>query len=104
MLRQRYIKDLEDWRDPKVKQNISDFLAVERTRLANQRTLLAYVRTSLASLLLGLGVIKFYPHKYTFILGGLAIACSAVIFVVGVIQFWRTQIKLSQSIKNIKED
>jgi putative membrane protein len=104
MLRFRKTRDVENWRDPIVKSNTTEFLAVERTRMANQRTLLAYVRTSLAFLLLGLGIIKFYPHKYIFILGGLGIACSTVIFVIGVFQFWRTQNKLSQCVRNIKED
>jgi putative membrane protein len=39
-----------------------DFLAVERTRMANERTLMTYVRTSLIIFASGISLIEIYSH------------------------------------------
>ncbi|MEK8088465.1 DUF202 domain-containing protein [Thermithiobacillus plumbiphilus] len=58
---------------------IRDWLALDRTVLANERTFLAYGRTTLTLVISGLSFIKFFGHVvysiigYVFIAGGLSI-------------------------------
>lgn len=58
---------------------IRDWLALDRTVLANERTFLAYGRTTLTLVIAGLSFIKFFGHVvysmigYVFIAGGLSI-------------------------------
>ena len=66
---------------------LRDYLAIERTRLANERTLLSYIRSSLYLLLGGIAFfqLKEFPNfKYLAIL---SLIFSAVFFVIGVYRF-----------------
>ncbi|XMO85257.1 DUF202 domain-containing protein [Algibacter sp. AS12] len=72
---------------PDQKVILRDYLAIERTRLANERTLLSYIRSSLYLLLGSIGFfqLKGFPNfKY---LAFLALAFSAIFFVIGVFRF-----------------
>ncbi|MBC3845788.1 DUF202 domain-containing protein [Winogradskyella echinorum] len=79
----RFGRDFE----PDQKVILRDYLAIERTRLANERTLLSYVRSSLYLLL---GSIAFYQlkefenFKY---LALVALIFSVVFFAIGVYRF-----------------
>lgn len=71
-----------------------DYLAIERTRLANERTLLSYVRTSLYLLL---GAIAFFQLEGLDKLKWLAypsLAFSALSLVVGIVKFYRLKKRL----------
>lgn len=66
---------------------LRDYLAIERTRLANERTLLSYIRSSLYLLLGGIAFfqLKNFPDfKY---LALLALVFSAIFFVIGIYRF-----------------
>ena len=66
---------------------LRDYLAIERTRLANERTLLSYVRSSLYLLLGGIAFfqLKNFPDfKYIAIL---SLVFSAIFFVIGIYRF-----------------
>jgi inner membrane protein YidH len=66
---------------------LRDYLAIERTRLANERTLLSYVRSSLYLLL---GSIAFYQLKeYSNFeyLALTAIIFSVIFFIIGIYRF-----------------
>ncbi len=66
---------------------LRDYLAIERTRLANERTLLSYIRSSLYLLLGGIAFfqLKGFPNfKY---LAVLALVFSFIFFVIGVYRF-----------------
>jgi len=66
---------------------LRDYLAIERTRLANERTLLSYIRSSLYLLLGGIGLFQlknFANFKY---LALLSLVFSAIFFVIGVYRF-----------------
>ncbi len=66
---------------------LRDFLAIERTRLANERTLLSYIRSSLYLLL---GSIAFFQLKDFPNFKYLAIASlvfSVIFFVIGIYRF-----------------
>lgn len=66
---------------------LRDYLAIERTRLANERTLLSYIRSSLYLLLGGIAFfqLKSFPDfKY---LALLALVFSAIFFIIGIYRF-----------------
>ncbi|MGB3607809.1 MAG: DUF202 domain-containing protein [Psychroserpens sp.] len=66
---------------------LRDYLAIERTRLANERTLLSYIRSSLYLLLGSIGLYQlkeFANFKY---LALLALVFSAIFFIIGVYRF-----------------
>jgi putative membrane protein len=64
-----------------------DWLALSRSRLANERTLLAYIRTSLAMIGLGALLAKWIDHPSALI-GGVALATGGVVVVgVGLVRF-----------------
>ncbi|MBN1634027.1 MAG: DUF202 domain-containing protein [Ignavibacteria bacterium] len=67
---------------------LRDYLALERTNLANQRTLLAYTRTSLYMLLGGIAFLQLSEFENIKWLGLVAIGLSAVLVVVGIIKFF----------------
>ncbi len=88
-LRLRKMRLLKFGRDFKPDQEIilRDYLAIERTRLANERTLLSYIRSSLYLLLGGIAFfqLKNFPDfKY---LALLALVFSAIFFIIGIYRF-----------------
>lgn len=66
--------------------SLSDRLALQRTRLANERTFLTYVRTSLAMLGFGLVLIQLHPVR-TGLLGYGAVAAAALVMLTGWLRF-----------------
>ncbi|HLT32864.1 MAG TPA: DUF202 domain-containing protein [Aquaticitalea sp.] len=76
---------------------LRDYLAIERTRLANERTLLSYIRSSLYLLLGGIAFLqlKNFPNfKY---LGFSALVFSAIFFIIGIYRF----VLLKKSLKRL---
>lgn len=72
---------------PDEKVILRDYLAIERTRLANERTLLSYIRSSLYLLI---GSIAFFQLKDFPNFKYLALASlvfSIIFFVIGVFRF-----------------
>ncbi|WP_369686020.1 DUF202 domain-containing protein [Mariniflexile sp. AS56] len=66
---------------------LRDYLAIERTRLANERTLLSYIRSSLYLLLGGIAFfqLKNFPNfRY---LAFVSLFFSALFFVIGIYRF-----------------
>ena len=83
------MKLLRFGRDFKPDQEVilRDYLAIERTRLANERTLLSYVRSSLYLLLGGIAFLQlknFPDFKYLAIL---SLIFSAIFLVIGIYRF-----------------
>ena len=66
-------------------------LATARTVLANERTLLSYFRTSLACLIGGAGLIKFFDHPLYAVGGSVLMIFSAWCLVAGIRRFWTTR-------------
>ena len=66
---------------------LRDYLAIERTRLANVRTLFAYIRTSLYLLTAGIGILQIDSISQ---LNGLAWVCiiaGIILFVFGFVHY-----------------
>lgn len=66
---------------------LRDYLAIERTRLANERTLLSYVRSSLYLLLGSIAFFQLKEFSNFEYLALTAIIFSAVFFIIGVYRF-----------------
>jgi len=67
---------------------LRDHLALDRTRLANERTFLAYVRTAMMFLLAGGTVIKFFGDSDLAVMSGWALlGLGAVVGIFGVGRF-----------------
>lgn len=78
---------------------LRDHLAMERTKLANERTLLSYIRTSLYLFLGGiafLGMRDFQEIKY---LGYFSLCLSVIVLIVGIVRY----IQLKKHVKEIYE-
>jgi putative membrane protein len=69
-----------------------DILALDRTRLANERTLLAYARSAFALLVAGISLIKVFPQDVTIaILGSTFIGLSPFLLGFGIYRSYRFQ-------------
>lgn len=66
---------------------LRDWLALDRTVLANKRTFLAYSRTSIALLALGIAFVKLINHEFFEISGFVLMALGIVVFIVGSREF-----------------
>ncbi|GMW03471.1 MAG: hypothetical protein AMXMBFR84_46050 [Candidatus Hydrogenedentota bacterium] len=74
---------------------LNDHLAIDRTVLANERTLLAYWRTSIAMVITGGSAIKFFDSHWLDALGFLLILLAALVTIVG----WRRYARLMYMLK-----
>jgi putative membrane protein len=66
---------------------LRDFLALERTRLANERTLLAYLRTSLYMVLGGIAFLQMKDFESIRWLGYVSMVLNAAFVVTGIVPF-----------------
>lgn len=75
---------------------LRDHLALERTRLSNERTLLSYVRSSLYLLVGGVAMIQVEGFGNLHYAGYLALLLSALSLLVGLFRFHRLRDQLDQ--------
>jgi len=68
---------------------LRDHLSMERTRLANERTLLSYLRTSLYMLLGGIAFLGMRDLEEVRNLGYFSLALSILLVVIGIIRFYQ---------------
>ncbi|HEX9600735.1 MAG TPA: DUF202 domain-containing protein [Mariniflexile sp.] len=66
---------------------LRDYLAIERTRLANERTLLSYIRSSLYLLLGGIAFFQLDIFPNFEYLAFASLFFSAIFFVIGIYRF-----------------
>jgi putative membrane protein len=66
---------------------LRDYLAIERTRLANERTLLSYIRSSLYLILGGIAFLQLEGFANIKYLGILSLVLSALFLIIGVYRF-----------------
>jgi putative membrane protein len=72
---------------PDEKVILRDYLSIERTRLANERTLLSYIRSSLYLLLGGIAFFQLKEFSNFEFLGMLSLFFSSIFFVIGIYRF-----------------
>lgn len=73
---------------------LRDFLALERTKLANERTLLSYIRASLYLLLGGIALLKLEDFQQIKFLGYASLTLTVVLLIVGVYRYNKLSNKL----------
>ena len=67
------------------KLTLNDYLAIDRTELANERTLLAYGRTAIALLITGGSAMKFFDADWIVVTGAGFVVAAVVVMAIG----WR---------------
>ena len=82
--------------NPGPKVILRDYLAIERTRLANERTLLSYVRSSLYLLLGSIGFYQLKEFSNFEYLALTALVFCVVFFVIGVYRFMLLKMSLKR--------
>lgn len=82
---------------------LRDWLALDRTVLANKRTFLAYGRTAAALLALGIAFVHLIHHRFFEISGYGLMALGVVVFFVGTREFVANTIRLRKLVKKEKE-
>lgn len=75
---------------------LRDYLALERTRLANERTLFSYIRTSLYLLTAGIGVLQIDSISSLDWLAWICITSGFVLFFTGIFRFWKMRKELDR--------
>ncbi|MFD2917105.1 DUF202 domain-containing protein [Psychroserpens luteus] len=88
----RFGRDFE----PDQKVILRDYLAIERTRLANERTLLSYIRSSLYLLLGGIAFFQLKEFSNFKYLALLSLIFSGIFFIIGVYRFTLLKKSLKQ--------
>jgi len=79
--------------DPK-SLSLTDFLAMERTRLANERTFLAYFRTFIVFLSSGFAILKMNALREIIVIGYFLTALAPLMLAIGVGRFIYVKRKL----------
>lgn len=82
---------------------LRDYLALERTRLANERTLFAYIRTSLYLLTAGLGIFEIESIQHLRLLAWICISVGVILFVFGFYKYYQLKKYLATYVYNDPE-
>lgn len=80
---------------------LRDYLAMQRTTLANERTLFSYIRTSLYLLLGGIGLTEVEVFSNLIWAGYAALVLSVIIFIYGMVRYFILRARLSNFYKTI---
>ncbi|MGO3183330.1 MAG: DUF202 domain-containing protein [Aequorivita sp.] len=70
-----------------VPANTNEILALERTKLANERTLLSYIRSSLYLLIGGIGILQLKDFDNIHWLGYIALVVCVIFLTVGIFRY-----------------
>jgi putative membrane protein len=79
--------------------NLTDYLALERTRLANERTFLAYFRTFIVFLSSGLAILKLNVLSDIKIIGYYLLVVAPILLLIGVLRFFYVRKQLRKHYK-----
>lgn len=75
---------------------LRDYLAMERTKLANERTLLSYIKSSLYLLLGGIAIIQLEGFESIKFLGFISLSLTVILLFIGIYRYQ----KLNRQLKN----
>ena len=85
------------------RMELRDYLATDRTKLANQSTFLAYIRTALTLFVAGLTFVRFFGSTIIETIGWIFVPIGIGTFVVGLIRYNRLRLSLGK-IKAPRQD
>ncbi|GAA0226498.1 DUF202 domain-containing protein [Metaclostridioides mangenotii] len=74
---------------------LRDYLALDRTKLANERTLLSYFRSFVGTFVAGAGFIKFIGDVIFVCIGIVFIVSSPAILSIGIYRFFQVRKNLN---------
>ena len=77
---------------------LRDYLALDRTVLANERTLLSYLRTFVGAFSAGVAMVKLFDTLFTTVTGYIFIIVSPVFIIAGTIRY----IQIAKKLKSLK--
>jgi len=80
---------------------LREYLAIERTKLANETTLLAYIRTGLYFLVAGSTIGHLVATEFWKIIGPPLIVIGLIIMLLGLVRYFRLRKSIEASKKNI---
>ena len=81
---------------------LRDYLAIDRTMLANERTLLSYLRTTFGLAAAGVVMIKLFDISTLNIISYIFIIISPFFTIIGILRFIRVRQKLKTISKSSK--
>lgn len=80
---------------------LRDYLALERTKLANERTLLSYIRSSLYLLIGGIAIIQLQGFESIKFLGYVSFGLTILFINIGIYRFHKLNRRLKDYYKQI---
>jgi len=80
-------------------QRIREHLALERTKLANERTLLSYTQAALYFLLGGLALLQLKEYAELRYIGYLALVFSGLFFIIGIWRYLALKVKMKNLLR-----
>lgn len=80
---------------------LREYLAIERTRMANETTLLSYIRTGLYFLVAGWTLGPIVDSTFWHIIGTPLIVVGLIIMVLGIGRYLRVRRAIEESRKNV---
>lgn len=83
---------------------IREHLALERTKLANERTLLSYIRSSLYLFIGGLAILQIKEYEHVQWLGYLSLAICIIFISIGIYRYIHLNRKLRDLLQPDAED
>lgn len=95
----KIIRKLTTFTNPYVNKEeiiLRDHLAMERTKLANERTLLSYIRSSLYLLLGGIAFLGMKDFEEIRFMGYLSLFLSVMLLVIGIVRFMQLKNQLKK--------
>jgi len=75
---------------------LRDHLAIDRTTLANERTLLGYGRTALALAVVGASTVKIFSSPALIAAGWSFVAGSMAVLLIGLRRFWQMSRRIDE--------
>ncbi len=86
-----------------MKLSLSDWLAIERTHLANERTFLAYFRTALALLAGGVTILRLDAFRDVRWLGYILMVLAPLVFLIGIWRLFSVKRRIERRHQAIEE-
>lgn len=74
---------------------LRDYLALERTKLANERTLLSYIRSSLYLMLGGIAIIQLQGFESIKFIGYVCLTLTVLFLIIGIYRFQKLKKQLN---------